>query len=387
MSIMVDPESREQYVVEGGTHIPQYDPLGMWPYDCTINSFRATLNEVGLNRTIEANKHYNEAWGRAAVGIVKERFGPQANDLESIAMTGFYVHNCTSMGHIRPLEIYEGGAICELFACPNPGMKAPPEMCIAMSHIMANGFCHAINPEYEVIFTHHLGDGDDCCRWVVKKKGSKFTLDNLGRLEKTIPLELPMEENMSFAGRMVIMSQLFTFTSALNDLVGPQRTLELVVPLATETGLKIGTMIKGGTKAKDDLSAIEGAISLLVTPWGLQQSNSSAIVSSSRIEKEISECPCKGAPPEVCKQFEGVFNGVCETINPEYEFAYDRMMSKGDSTCHWVVRKKGEPAKEKPKEEAPLDDPVKRLTNKFIDGEITEEEFRKKLAVLKELKV
>jgi hypothetical protein len=48
----------------------------------------------------------------------------------------------------------------------------------------------------------------------------------------------------------------------------------------------------------------------------------------------------KGAPPDVCKQFEGVFNGVCEAINPDYEFAYDHMMSKGDAACHWVVRKK-----------------------------------------------
>jgi len=312
----------------------------MWPYDCAINAFRALLNEFGLNRTIEAARHYNDAWGRAVVGMVKERFGPQANDLETIAMTEYYVHCCTSMGHIKPLEIYEGGAICELFSCPNPGMKAPPEMCIAMSHIMANGYCRLINPDYEFIFTHHMGDGDDCCRWVVKKKGGKFTKDNLGRLEKTIPLELPMEERLAWAGKMVIMSQLFTFTSILNDLTGSQRTLEMVVPIARETGLRIGTIIKGAARGKDDLSTIEGAIGRLVTYWGLQQSDSPSIVSNARIEKEITECTCKGATPEVCRQFEGVFNGVCEAINPDYEFAYDRMMSKGDPTCHWTVKKK-----------------------------------------------
>jgi len=248
------------------------------------------------------------------------------------------VHSCTSMGHIKPLEIYEGGAIAELFACPNPGMKAPPEMCIAMSHVMSNGFCKAINPDYEAIFTHHMGNGDDCCRWVEKKKGSKFTLDNLGRLEKTVPLELPMEERLSFASRMVIMSQLFTFTSALNDLVGSQRTLELVVPLAKETGLRIGAMMKVGTDVKGDLTMIKDKIDLLVSPF--QQSGSSAIISSAGIEKEIFDCPCKGAPPEVCKQFEGVFKGVCEAINPDFEFAYDHMMSKGETSCHWTVRKK-----------------------------------------------
>jgi hypothetical protein len=338
-SIKDAPKTREQYVAEGGTHIPQYNPVVMWPYDCTINTFRAMLNEVGLNRTIEATKHYNEAWGRAAVGMVKERFGPKANDLETIAMTGYYVHSCTSMGHIKPLEIYEGGARCELYACPNPGMNAPPEMCIAMSHIMANGYCHAINPTYEVIFTHHMVDGDDCCSWVAKKKNSEFTLDNLGRLERTIPLELSMEERISFASAMVILSQLYTFTSALVDLIGSESTLERVVPMAKETGLRIGTMMKAGADMKGDLTMINEKLSFLGSM--LQQKGITAIVTSSEIEKPaIIDCPCKGAPYEVCKQFESVFNGVCEAINPDYEFAYDRMMSKGDSSCHWVVRKK-----------------------------------------------
>jgi predicted hydrocarbon binding protein len=377
---MVEPKNREQYVAEGGTNIPQYAPVLMWVYDCTINSFRAILNEVGLNRTIEATRHYNEAWGRAVVGMVRERFGQQANDLESLAMTGYYVHSCTSMGHIKPLEIYEGGAIAELFACPNPGMRAPPEMCIAMSHIMANSFCQCINPNYEVIYTHHMGDGDDCCRWVLKKKSSKFTIDNLGRLEKTIPLELSMDERISFASRMVIMSQLFNFTAVLNDLVGPQRTLELVIPLAKETGLRLGAMMKGGADVKGDLSMIKDKMDFLVSP--LQQSGPTAIISSSGIEKEILDCPFKGCAPEVCKQFEGVFNGVCEAINPDYEFAYDSMMSKGDSTCHWVVRKKGESGGEKSKEEMPLDDPMKILKMRFAKGEISEEEYRRQKAVL-----
>jgi hypothetical protein len=69
----------------------------------------------------------------------------------------------------------------------------------------------------------------------------KFTLDNLGRLEKKIPPELPMEGRLAWAGRMVILWQLFTFTSALNDTVGLWRTSEILVPMAKETGLRIGT--------------------------------------------------------------------------------------------------------------------------------------------------
>lgn len=376
MEYVDDLKTRERYVEEGGTNIPEYAPIITWPYDCAINVFRAMLNEVGLIRTIDANKHYNEAWGRAVIGMVKERFGEQQNDLESLAMTGYYVHSCTSMGHIKPLEIYEGGAICELFACPNPGLNAPPEMCVAMSHVMTNGYCQMINPDYEFIFTHHMGNGDDCCRWVVKEKGSKFTSSNLGKLLKTVPLELSMEEKLAFAGRMVIMSQLFTFTSALNDLVGSDRTLELVVPMARETGLRIGNIMKDSSEVKDDLSTIGAAIDLLVSYWGLQQGDDPAIVSNSGIEKEITDCSCKGSMPEVCKQFEGVINGVCEVINPDYEFVYDRMMSKGDQTCHWVVRKK----KEKlivVREMEPKETALELLKKRLVKGEINEGEYER----------
>lgn len=44
---------------------------------------------------------------------------------------------------------------------------------------------------------------------------------------------------------------------------------------------------------------------------------------------------------------------------------------------------KKEELTKKPKEETTLDDPIKRLTNKFIDGEITEEEYEKKMALIK----
>ena len=295
------------------------------------------LNEVGLNRTIEAARHYNEAWGRAVVGMVRERLGQQANDLETLAMTGYYAHCCTSFGHIRPLEIREGGAITELFACPNPGMNAPPEMCIAMSHVMANGFCRFVNPDYEVTYTHHMGNGDDCCRWVVRRKGSKFTLDNLGRLEKTIPLDLSMEERGSFATRMVVMQQLFTFTSTLIDLVGSRRALELVVPPARQTGLRVGELKKGGVDVVGDLSMIKEKMDFLGSL--LQQGGSTTVITETGMEREIADCSCKGAPPEVCRQFEAVFDGVCKAIDPSCEFSYDRMMSEGDSICHWSLER------------------------------------------------
>ena len=100
-------------------------------------------------------------------------------------------------------------------------------------------------------------------------------------------------------------------------------------------------------------------------------------------EGTIIECPFSSSSSEICAQYEAFFNGICEAIDPEYEFIYDRMMTKADMTCHWVIRKKGELTKEKSKEGSSSDDLAKRLAQKFIDGEISEEEFERKMALLK----
>jgi predicted hydrocarbon binding protein len=372
---MSDLQSREKAVAAGASY--EY-ALPIFIFECAVNVFKVVLGEEGLNRTIEASKRYNDPAARAALDIVKEKVGQQGSDLETIAITEYYVHCCTSMGHIKPLEIREGGAVAELYACPTPGMKAPPEICVAMSHVHANAYCQVINPNYEFVFTHHLANGDDCCRWVVRKKASKFSLDNLGRLEKTIPLKLSEEEMWMFAARFAVYLQLFNFTSVSNDLIGSQRTLELVAPLARETGLRLGMKLKGGACEKGDLSMVKEKFDFLGSI--LQHNGTTSVITDSSIEREITGCPCKGAPPEVCKQFEGVFNGVCEAINPDYEFVYDRMMSNGLSSCHWTIRKKAEA---KPKVEGTADDPAKILALRLSRGEITLEEFERTIASLK----
>jgi hypothetical protein len=72
-----------------------------------------------------------------------------------------------------------------------------------------------------------------------------------------------------------------------------------------------------------------------------------------------------------------------QSIDPDLRFSYNSMMTRGDKVCRWTISKKAEPLKKAATEEESPDDPLKRLTIKFIDGEITEEEFDKRLAHLK----
>ena len=321
-------------------------------------------------------------------GMVRQKMGIQGNDVVSVAMPYYVAHYGTSRGNIKPMEVRDGKAIVELYACPGVPAGGPAEMCIAVSHYLAMGMCEAVNPDYEFVFTHHLLNGDNCCRYVVKKKSDKFSLGNPGRLEKTIPLELPPSE-LDMWVEFEEAGQLGLATYACLELIGSQRILEITAPAHRNTGLRAGAMIKKEAGGRSDLSTLRDGVDLLCR--SVHETTSSAKITDSGIEKEI-DCPFKSyfpanlnsVPiPEMCMQLEEVLKGICESINPDYEFAFDRMMSKGDATCHWVVKKKAEPSNQKPKEEALSHDPFKRLTNRFVDGEITEEEYEKKLAILK----
>jgi hypothetical protein len=100
-----------------------------------------------------------------------------------------------------------------------------------------------------------------------------------------------------------------------------------------------------------------------------------------KVEGEVRVCPFSNAPPEICHQYHQFVSDTLSVLEIPYELVGDSLMTNGDKSCHWTIRKKGQTAQ--PKSEAGLDDPIRRLTNKFIDGEITEEEFDKKMAHLR----
>lgn len=328
--------------------------------ECQVNMFRSLMDEVGPNRALEAIRPFNIFVGKFIAGAAKQRFGPQGIDVEAVAMPYYWAHCGTSQGHAKPMEIREGKAIVELYACPfsSSAVGGPPEICVAVSHYIGEGMCEAINPAFEFVFTHHLANGDDRCRYVVKKKSDKFSLDNPGRLERTIPLDLPQAE-MDWWCENETVAELGVFTYASVEPIGPQRTMEIVTPLQRNTGLRLGARLKEEAGGKSDLSALRDGLDILCCPFS--QTSSTALISESGIEKEITDCPFKqyfpanpnSLPmPQECMQFEEVLKGVCEAMNPDYEFAFDRMMSKGDKTCHWVAKKKESANRETPSSES-----------------------------------
>ncbi len=362
-------------------------------FECASNVFRALLEEAGPVHTLEVIKPLGHLYGHNIANVMKDRFGVQGTDVEAVSLPYYYGWCGSSNGNIKPLEIRAGKAVAEVYSCPTVAAGSPPELC-AMSHFNSEGVCQAINPEYEYIWTHHLNDGDRCCRFIVKKrserlgpsgmeaKTSRFLIFNtpsgidneeLGELEKTIQLDISQEErDLTCLG--IAFNYFNMFTIASIQTIGSERTMRLNEPLARRTGIKLGTRWKDEAGGGEGLETLKEELVFLQTV--LNQKGEPAMMTDSSIEREIVECPFEGALPEQCKHLEGVCKGICEVISPEYEFAYDRMMSRGDATCHWTVRKKDVDL-HKQGESA-----LEILKKRFAKGEITKEAYNEMKALI-----
>jgi hypothetical protein len=348
---------------------------------------QAIVDSSNPEKALEVLDPYNRNANMAATFIIRDFFGLNPGDKYSFGFESMVVMNFMARAPVMKVSIHERGAFSRVSDCPFK--RGPVEHCTLACGLGPNRAAEALGVVQSTHLVSSLSHGDEECRWITiyngKGKGSMVESDLGGELASILSWPLPKELVDNFSIQYYAEWWMIAIR-ALIDQLGEQKAVGILAPYMKHNGISYG--LKSSTKAVSNEGS-QVRISSLVDQCGraLQMKTS---LSSSNImvdERTIEECPFKDAPAQVCSQLEAFFNGICEAIDPSYEFAYDRMMTKGDKTCHWMIRKKGEAEKMKVKGEAASDDPVKRLTNMFIEGDITEEEFRKKLAVLKELKL
>ena len=286
-------------------------------------------------------------------------------------------------GYVADDESFIG----ELFDCATEG--SCKEACEALCSIQNLHSVEEKDPSYTSILTRSLSRGDKSCQWLVSKKGKppkvqpskEFLPPHLMVKPESIPSEQAMNSLAhAYLGEFWVIS-----TKAFVEQSGSEKALDRLSFYMRHSGMSLGIRLADHLNAHQ--RKMDSVVDLVALIQVLHQRRCEVTRDKSSIECEIMECPFSSSPPEVCHQYQAFFNGICEAIDPSYEFIYDRMMTKGDKTCHWTIRKKGEVTKEKTKEERASDDPIRMLTSMYIKGEITEEEFRKKMAVLKEFKL
>jgi hypothetical protein len=284
--------------------------------------------------------------------------------------------------------VYEKGSIAVLSDCPFK--DGPIEICNTLCDFGPNVFGEAFAPTYETIMTSKLSAGDTECRWISKPRSQSMPVHSseLGQpVAMIVNWAFPKEIIDSFSIQYLAEFWVIA-TRALIDHAGGDFASVITRPYMEHSGISHGLHYRNSSKndPNNNLRSITNCISSC--ELSLHMKGDAAIMSMADSEGTITECPFKDAPPEVCAQFESFCNGICEAIDPEFEFRYDRMMSRGDKTCHWTIRKKMGSAIGGKNEEAVTstvsDDPFKALKLRFVQGEITEEEYRRMKKELEE---
>jgi hypothetical protein len=349
----------------------------LWNWVAMI--FDVFIQEAGPERTLSAIRPHIKHSGMAQAQNALKFLGKQKSELENLTAPWMFVYGTLFGEDFLTVVLKETCAVAELRKCPISYSR--PEICIALSHYVSEGWCEAINTEYETVWTQHQTEGAPSCKFILKRKDAYLSSLEFEEEKAIIPYPELSEEMRNYIRYDAPAESGIIFTTAFLEVSGSERALKLLRKRAGEWGSQVGPAIakKLGIVGKEtaDLAKIVDSFEQTI---GL---NGGITSHGNLAQKEIIDCPLSIGPPEHCLQLESFLSGICEAINPDYEFTYDSMMTRGDKTCHWTIRKKGELVKEKTKGEITSEDPAKALGLRLARGEISLEDFEKTIASLK----
>ncbi|HTY46775.1 MAG TPA: hypothetical protein VMB46_03815 [Methanomassiliicoccales archaeon] len=209
--------------------------------------------------------------------------------------------------------------------------------------------------------------GDDSCRSVTWFESVHQTYD-LRKMQKPEGVDVPRDLFDSLRLQYVSESWVFT-TRAFMDQ-NAKVANEALRSYMRHSGLSYGIrLVERFPHEPRDRAFLETVMQTIGECHGRNQKCSPA---EDLDEGEVTECPFAQAPEAICLQYEAFFNGMCEAINPSYEFVYQEKMTRGDSACRWVVQRR---ANRMASSETSGDSGLKALTLKYVNGEITKAEF------------
>ncbi|MDD1756474.1 MAG: hypothetical protein LUQ39_06540 [Methanomassiliicoccales archaeon] len=363
---------------------PNYDSRNQLAFDIlaefgTITSHAISEITGGKNEEIIVRTETRNAI-LASILNIKNRMAPEnCNRIILSYITCWPNH---IMGLDQRVETTPNGGRWMAITCP--WSRATNALC-CKTGMFASTATELLTPGYFALNTKRLSRGDGTCEVIIAKNGmDPYQILNEPCIYEPLPPSLDLEEmvlwNHSYMGGMwtlLLKSMLEEFD---RDIVMNALTSKFK-EIARDFSKRI--IREYGISIEDLDSVVEGFDSF--HSGFLKKSRHKRTTDGFTITTD--ECPYSGEPYEVCVLFQSFYDGLIAEIDSEVTMKCSSSMTKGDKTCHWAIRKKEEAKGQKSKEEPSQDNPIKRLTNKFIDGEITEEEFRKKLSVLKELKL
>lgn len=299
------------------------------------NTFQALIDNAGPQKALEFIRPYMKQQGFSGSPRMMELTNIFGKDGESLLALWIATSSLFDV-IISSIEKTPTGFVFEVSHCPIGNYSSTH--CEAWCAQTSNAIVEAHFPRFGVSFEQMLTRGDPKCRVVVTDKSAKDLKGENTKLDLVIPrLSQEMKEYM----RAAVLAQMWVYaTNALVDYAGPEKSVDLMRPYMRQSGMSMGLDLYNKLSITGrDAPSISFVIRFI--NGCLQQKGEVIKSEPDKVEKEITECPFSGGTGEICADLLMIrSNGICEVLNPSYEFISEKRMCRGDKTCHWVVKKK-----------------------------------------------
>lgn len=338
-----------------------------------VASTAALAEEVGTSRAltylVPGFKHH----GRAGYQIFAKSMGWEEDDLDTLARFECFAKPMIS-GYPARVELHEDGIIWSVQACCTMGRCK--EACLSYCYHGGMGMTEAFGHDMEYQLHESISQGDDRCLGSIQRRGKGLPS---GGLVRSYALESSVLTKMDrgFWSRAAMGEAWTMVTRIAIDCLGEQRARAVLDPPMYRSGRALGTQAVNEVGREEAGDRLEEMVAHIQSCFAMDAKCPGASSSG-----EISSCPFSGGPAEMCHQFEAFMDGVCSAIDPGRRFTYDRMMTKGDTRCHWTMARR-ETAEDGATAHRAEEDPIKALGLRLAKGEISLEAFEQVLSSLR----
>jgi len=305
-------------------------------FDLYYTTFQALVDAVGSKRALEFIEPYLKSHGDAAGLIMINRFKLKREHLFSLAV---YIKFCSSIGwgvYHDNFQFFNHGFTSDVAYCPYVNSS---EAFCRLSELQLNCTVPVMMNNFEYSHTRMLVKGDPYCQIMCKDKN--YTLwGEIAKKPTEVPVpEISIEEKEFWQSACYSQTWVYA-TNALVDFAGKEKAVEIISPYMKALGKSTAVELFKELDLKDRNAT---SIALIINECNkaANQKGKYLTYTPDSVEREMTECIFASASQEICADcLEVRANGICEAINPEYEFKLTKRMCRGDKTCHWVIKKK-----------------------------------------------
>jgi len=351
--------------------------------DWWMAATQALVDEVGSEVALKHLRPYFVNTGVAGARNIQEILGVDAEELIHLRTPIFFYQLVTGYRKLRFFQADDGSYIWEFVGCATGGNCK--EACLSLCEFTPDAYMGELRHDSEAMLLSSLSYGNPSCQMLYKPKGREQEVSDSEEFElKADEAPAPPDDELKEYLALSFIGEAWSnATRALIDSLGSEMALEKLGPYMRHSGLSFGIRMSNPSDSKEKgLQSVQEIVAFVQV---LHQRKGTCDTWEGGAKGQVVECPFSSSPPEICAQYEAFFNGICEALDPAFEFAYDRMMSRGYADCHWTLRKKaGGADRTETSMEGEDEESLRILRRRFARGEINEEEYRRSRDVLLE---